>query len=114
MTRTYHVLAGLIAGLALLLALSAPANAKTCGSFTHTYRYTVSATGGLKCTSALRLVKSFIKNNKAWRAHGDGTSAGTYYTNRNYKGWRCGEGSGGGSCWRGKRYANYQNRVTRR
>ena len=74
------------------------------------YRYTVSATGGLKCSSALRLVKSFIKNHKAWKAHGDGTSAGTYYTNRNYKGWRCGEGSGGGSCWRGKRYASYQNR----
>jgi hypothetical protein len=110
MIRTYRLLAGLIAGVALLLALSAPANAKTCGSFTHGYQYTVSATGGLKCSSALRLVKSFIKNNKAWKAHGDGTSAGTYYTNRNYKGWRCGEGSGGGSCWRGHRSANYQSR----
>ena len=113
MTRTSRLLAGLLTGLALLLAHSAPANAKTCGSFTHTYRYTVSATGGLKCPSALRLVKSFIKNHKAWREHStDGTTAGTYYTNRNYKGWRCGEGSGGGSCWRGKRYASYQNRAT--
>ena len=95
MTRTFRLLAGLLTGLALLLAHSAPANAKTCGSFTHTYRYTVSSTGGLKCPTALRLVKSFIKNHKAWREHStDGTTAGTYYTNRNYKGWRCGEGSG--------------------
>ena len=53
--------------LTLVVALAAPAgaSAKTCGSFTHTYRYTVSATGGLKCASALRIVKSFIKNHKA-------------------------------------------------
>ena len=119
--------AAVVVALTLVVALAAPAgaSAKTCGSFTHTYRYTVSATGGLKCASALRIVKSFIKNHKAWREHStdgtsaaplptwrshDATSAGTYYTNRNYKGWRCGEGSGGGSCWRGKRYATYENR----
>jgi hypothetical protein len=105
--------AALLVALTLVVALAAPAgaSAKTCGKFTHTYRYTVSVTGGLKCPFALRIVKSFIKNNKAWSEHStDGTTAGTSYTNRNYKGWRCGEGSGGGSCWRGKRYASYQNR----
>jgi hypothetical protein len=104
--------AAVFVALMLAVALAAPAgaSAKTCGSFTHTYRYTVGATGGLKCSSALRIVKSFIKNHKAWAEHSvDGTTAGTYYTNRNYKGWRCGEGSGGGSCWRGKRYATYEN-----
>ena len=35
--------------------------------------------------------------------------AGTYYTHRRFKGWRCFEGSGGGSCSRGKRTAAYQN-----
>jgi len=83
---------------------------KACGSFTHTYRYRVSASGGLKCPSALRIVKSFIRSHSTWREHTtDGTVAGTYYTHRNYKGWRCFEGSGGGSCSRGKRTAGYQN-----
>src|SRR3954451_24454484 len=107
------VVAALVVALTLVVAVAAQASAaaKRCGSFTHTYRYTVTATGGLKCPSALRIVKSFIRNNAAWREHStDGTTAGTYYTNRNYKGWRCGEGSGGGSCWHGKRYAYYENR----
>jgi hypothetical protein len=84
--------------------------AKACGSFSHTYRYRVSASGGLKCVSAMRIVKSFIRSHSSWREHTtDGTVAGTYYTNRKYKGWRCFEGSGGGSCSRGKRTAGYQN-----
>jgi hypothetical protein len=50
--------AAVVVALTLVVALAAPAGAaaKTCGSFTHTYRYTVSATGGLKCPSAPRLV----------------------------------------------------------
>ena len=86
------------------------AAAKACGSFTHTYRYRVSASGGLKCATAMRIIKSFIRSHSAWRKHSiDGTVAGTYYTHRQYKGWRCFEGSGGGGCSRGKRSAGYQN-----
>jgi len=114
MIRSSRLLAGVIAVLVLLLATSAPAGAKAakrCGSFTHTYRYTVSASGRVSCTSALRIVKSFIRSHSSWKEHStDGTTAGTYYTNRKYRGWRCGEGSGGGSCWRGKRTASYVNR----
>jgi hypothetical protein len=58
----------------------------------------------------MRIVKSFIRSHSSWREHTtDGTVAGTYYTNRKFKGWRCFEGSGGGSCSRGKRTAGYQN-----
>jgi hypothetical protein len=113
MTPTYRVIAGLTAALALALALVAPAgaaSAKTCGTFTHGYHYEVSASGGVSCRSALRIVKSFIRSNASWKKHSiDDTTAGTYYTNRRYKGWRCAEGSGGGSCHRGKRTASYTN-----
>lgn len=116
MFRTLLTAAALVG--ALIVAAPAPAAdldstasaAKACGSFTHTYRYRVSATGGLKCSSALRIVKSFIRSHSSWREHTtDGTVAGTYYTHRRLKGWRCFEGSGGGSCSRGKRTAGYQN-----
>ena len=110
----------LLAG-ALIAAAPAPAApvadagpvasaAKACGSFKQTYRYRVSASGGLKCSTALRIIKSFIRSHSSWREHSsDGTVAGTYYTHRKFKGWRCFEGSGGGSCSRGKRSAGYQN-----
>src|ERR1700754_1187807 len=64
MTRMYRVLAGVVTGLALLLAVSVPtgraAAIKTCGTFTHTYHYKVYAQGGVSCKSSLRIVKSFI------------------------------------------------------
>jgi hypothetical protein len=107
LTITTALLAG---GRAAAAAPPTASAAKACGGFTTAdYRYKVSATGGLSCTSASRLVKSFIRSHSSWREHGDGTSAGTYYTNAKFKGWRCGEGSGGGACWRGDRYANYEN-----
>lgn len=84
--------------------------AKACGSFKETYRYRVSASRGLKCRFALRIVKSFIRSRSSWRKRSiDGTVAGTHYTNRKFKGWRCFEGSGGGSCSKRRRSAGYQN-----
>jgi hypothetical protein len=111
---TISLLSGALAVGAAPAAKAAPGPAatasKACGSFKHTYRYRVSASGGLKCASAMRIVKSFIRSHSSWREHTtDGTVAGTYYTHRRYKGWRCFEGSGGGSCLRGKRSAGYQN-----
>lgn len=90
------------------LETRAVASAKKCGSFKATYRYTVSKSGPVKCSFALRIVKSFIRDHDRWRKRGDGTVAGTYYTNRRFRGWRCSEGSGGGSCSRGRRSAAYQ------
>jgi hypothetical protein len=106
-------LPALVAGVLMALATSGSAHAQSaCGSFdTSTLRYTVSASGGATCPDALRVVKSFIQNHAAWREVSvDGTVAGTSYTNEGaFPGWRCAEGSGGGSCSNGAQVAAYQN-----
>jgi hypothetical protein len=92
---------------------TAAAAARSCGAFTSTYRYRVNASGGVRCSLALRIVKSFIRDHERWRKVSiDGTVAGTYYTNRRrFEGWRCFEGSGGGACTKGRRTAGYQSAV---
>lgn len=113
-----------IAALAVAITLGTPGGAiaaptaetaaKRCGTFKHHYTYTVSRSGDTTCRFAMRIVRSFITNHSAWTKHSvDGTVAGTHYTNRRFRGWRCAEGSGGGSCYRTRdnsTYAGYQNR----
>lgn len=87
------------------------AASKRCGSFVESsLRYTVSRSGPVRCAFALRIVKSFVGSHSAWRRVSiDGTVAGTHYTNRRYRGWKCFEGSGGGGCTKGRRSVGYQN-----
>ena len=95
-------------------APTATAAEKDCGSFKHHYTYDVSRSGKITCKFAMRIVRSFIKNHKSWTKHSvDNTLAGTYYTNRKFRGWRCSEGSGGGGCSRPSNrntVAGYQSR----
>lgn len=89
---------------------TASAASKRCGTFKSGYTYTVYRyAGSVKCKTAVRIVKSFIVDHEKWRSHGDGTSAGTSYTSSKFPGWRCGEGSGGDSCSKGKTTIGYQN-----
>lgn len=102
-------LALLIVSAAFSFVAPAAAHAKTCGSFKESYRYDLTAQGGETCKHAKPIVKSFIRQNDRWTKHSaDGTLADTYYTNKAYPGWRCGEGSGGGNCRRNKKMALYQ------
>lgn len=95
-------------------ASTATTATKSCGSFTDTYTYDVSRSGDITCRFAMRIVRSFILNHSGWRKHSiDDTLAGTYYTSRRFRGWRCSEGSGGGSCYKTRdrrTAAGYQSR----
>lgn len=87
--------------------------ARSCGRLRGSYVYRITKRGTLKCTSARRVAKAFLRGGRGVVTHTtDGTVAGTYYTLRRYPGWRCIEGSGGGSCSRRSRTVAWQTRSS--
>lgn len=63
------------------------------------------------CRKAKRIVRKFRSGRGVVPhqvANGDDTVASTYYTIDGYKGWKCREGSGGGTCTKGKSTAGWQ------
>lgn len=101
------VASALLAGF----APGAPARDARCGAFEQggSLRYEVSRSGAETCGHAMRIVKSFIRDYDTWKQHGDGVLYRTYWTNKKFPKWRCAQGSGGGSCRRGKKVALYSS-----
>jgi hypothetical protein len=63
----------------------------------------------VSCRKAKRVVKSFrVTQSRGWKHRGGSTMADSYYVNRKFPGWRCAEGSGGGACHRGRRWASWE------
>jgi hypothetical protein len=82
---------------------------KYCGSFNATYHIRVYATH-LSCRKALRIQKEYWLG--ARRNHvvvNGGSGAAGYVLLKRYPGWRCGSGSGGGQCTKGRSSAAYQD-----
>ena len=70
-----------------------------CGRFKRAGLYfAISKHGSVPCRKARRIINSFFFNRGAWKLHGDGTIANSYYTRHKYAGWRCATASGAGGC----------------
>jgi hypothetical protein len=83
---------------------------KKCGSFpTEAYRIYVYANKRTRCRKARHVMKAYWLGDRGTDVieHGDGPQQ--YYTLREFPGWRCDSGAGGGGCRKGKRFAGYQN-----
>ena len=80
-----------------------------CGTFKADYTIHVYAKH-ISCSKARRIQKEYWLGPDSRKViHNGGSGASGWVTLKRYPGWRCGSGSGGGSCTRGGRMAAYQN-----
>ncbi len=85
-----------------------------CGSFRHhiggTYPVTYTITvfnGHVSCQTATGVIRAFWSGHGVTH-HGGPSDAQSYWTLKNWPGWRCGQGAGAGACTRGQRIAGYE------
>jgi hypothetical protein len=82
---------------------------KYCGSFKARYHIRVYATH-LSCRKALRIQKEYwLGPRRRQVVVNGGSGAAGYVLLKRYPGWRCGSGSGGGQCSKGRSSAAYQD-----
>lgn len=80
-----------------------------CGSFQSDYKIYVYKKG-ITCRKAMRIQREYWNGKRADRVTvNGGTGAAGYTVLKKFPGWKCGSGSGGGSCNKGKATAAYQN-----
>lgn len=83
--------------------------ARQCGSlYDSQYQYKVTAKR-VSCKFARRIVRSYRVNlRRGWRSNGGDSLASRVWTSKRYPGWGCGDGSGGGLCFRGSKSAGWE------
>ena len=116
--RVLRIVVVTVAATSLLAVSAGPAAStpnydwpgmKKCGTFRAGYRIWVYAKG-ISCRTARKIQKEFWLGPARRKViHNGGSGASGWVTLKRYPGWRCGSGSGGGGCRKGRRFAGYQN-----